>query len=405
MTDPKDIIKKAQSILDELDNRYDSNGDISKSYYEELEKDIFDSLKRRKSEQNVPKPGTDLLQHFQGPKPEPQPVPQQAPLETPQKPIDAVHQAKEQVAPKADPWIHHLAGDTGSDYPMKPASEDEEIYAYAQSHPKLQGHVKRSDTNALLNHINKRVAKMIKEGEVVSDLDIEDLQKILDDLNKSKTPGEVFGRFYKLAKQPISPEAAPATGAKGQSLAPTTYGSRDAFRHLRNSVYKHIPMDDEVENAIKSVMEGYLQSGVKNSVPYKVAMTVLDKSKGESIKDAAKNIGKELANMIGDLNVPTEKMPEGEEKQLRLQALALSEGLRDIMGLNTYLSKSRLGRQAFLIKGNLGLPMSEQEQAAFKAYQEKNVNKSMDDFDDWDNIEDGDWILADAPVYLIIKRV
>lgn len=117
MVDPKATNKKAQDILKSMQINYDDSGNITITYFETLEKTLFDWARKRKSTTNKPEVADHPVEAAPAP-PEPPKPSQEAgmpPVEPPKKPeqgqtpptpqvvqmapVDSIHQAKAAVAP------------------------------------------------------------------------------------------------------------------------------------------------------------------------------------------------------------------------------------------------------------------------------------------------------------------
>jgi hypothetical protein len=388
MVDPKSTNQKAKELLKSMHSNYDDTGNMTLPYFEELEKGLFENRRKKLMGQqpSQPPPTVDSTPPV-APVTPPAELPKQPeavsqiklPDEVKVVPADAMHQAAAQVKPPAP----------DSEFP-------EELYQYAQQHPGLKGYVQRFDKNGLLNYANARIARMVKEGNINNELDMDIAQRMLKRLNRSKTPDEFFEAMYELSGTVLSPEAAPPTDVRsGKVVSSSKFVSTDAFIHLRNSLNAHLPMNEEIKNDIKKVVHRQISPEMRGTPIHVAVEDALDKNIGKPLKEVGIAIGQAIAPMIGKLDDKISNLPP-EEAILRDQALKIAERLRNVLGVQTFISNVNLGNGAFKMRGRLGLPMDENDKKKWE-FSRQTVSKSMDEFGDpiYDDNEISDYVVIE----------
>jgi hypothetical protein len=423
MVDPKITVKKAQDILDKMQNNYNDSGDITVPYYEELEKTIFEPINKTIWDQKkkyvfkdptstavpapegVPnKPAAAAVPPAQLPKKEEvaqTPPVQEAPKPSVEEPskmpqkqmsLDALGEKVGwgQPEPEKKDAVHQAAAQ------VKPAEPEvaPDIYEFAAKHPVLSQVIKRDNPNPLVKYVNERAIKLAMDPtEEMNDERMVAIGHILKELNGNKvqTPKDFFEALQYLSATPV-----PGAGTD-------TVKYNSDFNHFRNSMYKHMPMNPVVAQGMLSLMEDvdHGLKGLKELPIYPDIVNVIktDAEQGiKSIKEVALDIGKVLLPMIGDVDVPTATLTDPQAVKNRQSALAMSNRLREMLGFQTLITDKRLGgKDLYKIKGAYGLPMTPREQTMFD--REKTVKKSGSMLYD-----EEDYPIEDDNIYFIVRR-
>lgn len=365
MVEPKLTLKKANGILDGLNERYKEDGnlkdEIIKGYFEDL-------LRRRKAEQAQVKPEVKPEQGIiQGAPKVNDTVPTSKPpagAEMPTmtssrdanagtvtvptinsstintNPAESAPKMESQTAPKENP--------VREQYPDMTTSRS--------FPPALKGVYMHGDT-PYINHINNRALKMFEEGlqekdgsiRPITEMEVGDVQHILTTLNK--LAGNDFGKYIavmnSIGDQKISEET-------GETYAKIS----KPYSTLKNSLYKHVVLDDGMRKSIydrlitnKPQVNAVLSAEDIGTPSQKHVFSVvrngiLTGAEGETIKNMGIKIGRELLDFGMDVIAKNPKQMTPEELEKRDAMLEAGDYLRNTMGIHTFISQSNMGAPA-----------------------------------------------------------